>query len=67
MEKVVGYLGLGNMGHPMAMRIADAGYNLLVFDINSEALIDFRERQIPVAESVRDLGDKADNNLFLTF
>ena len=60
MEKVVGYLGLGNMGHPMAMRIADAGYNLLVFDINSEALIDFRERQIPVAESVRDLGDKAD-------
>ena len=60
MEKVVGYLGLGNMGHPMAMRIADAGYNLVVFDINSEALIDFRERQIPVAESVRDLGDKAD-------
>ena len=46
MEKVVGYLGLGNMGHPMAMRIADAGYNLLVFDINSEALIDFRERQM---------------------
>ena len=46
MEKVVGYLGLGNMGHPMAMRIADAGYNLLVFDINNEALIDFRERQI---------------------
>ena len=60
MEKVVGYLGLGNMGHPMAMRIADAGYKLLVFDINNEALIDFRERQIPVAESVRDLGDKAD-------
>ena len=60
MEKVVGYLGLGNMGHPMAMRIADAGYNLLVFDIDNEALIDFRERQIPVAESVRDLGDKAD-------
>jgi len=60
MEKVVGYLGLGNMGHPMAMRIADAGYNLLVFDVNNEALIDFRERQIPVAESVRDLADKAD-------
>ncbi len=60
MEKVVGYLGLGNMGHPMAMRIADAGHKLLVFDINKEVLIDFRERQISTAESIRDLADKAD-------
>ena len=60
MEKVVGYLGLGNMGHPMAMRIADAGHKLLVFDINKEVLIDFRERQISIAESIRDLADKAD-------
>lgn len=60
MEKVVGYLGLGNMGHPMAMRIADAGHKLLVFDINKEVLIDFRERQISIAESIRDLADNAD-------
>ena len=60
MEKVVGYLGLGNMGHPMAMRIAGAGHKLLVFDINKEVLIDFRERQISIAESIRDLADKAD-------
>ena len=60
MEKVVGYLGLGNMGHPMAMRIADAGHKLLVFDINKEVLIDFRKRQISIAESIRDLADKAD-------
>ena len=60
MEKVVGYLGLGNMGHPMAMRIADAGHKLLVFDINKEVLIDFRKRQISIAESIRDLADNAD-------
>ena len=60
MEKVIGYLGLGNMGHPMAMRIADAGHKLLVFDINENVLNDFKERQISIASSIRDLADKAD-------
>ena len=60
MEKVIGYLGLGNMGHPMPMRIADAGHKLLVFDINENVLNDFKERQISIASSIRDLADKAD-------
>ncbi len=32
MPSVVGFVGLGNMGHPMASRIATAGFELVAFD-----------------------------------
>ena len=34
---VVGFVGLGNMGHPMASRIAAAGFDLVAFDAASMA------------------------------
>ncbi|MEW6672116.1 MAG: NAD(P)-dependent oxidoreductase [Thermodesulfobacteriota bacterium] len=34
----IGFIGLGNMGRPMAARLAEAGFNLTVFDLNSRAL-----------------------------
>ncbi len=33
MEKHVGFIGLGNMGAPMASRLIDAGYQLTVYDV----------------------------------
>ena len=33
----VGFIGLGNMGRPMAARLKEAGFNLTVFDINPQA------------------------------
>lgn len=45
MEKgkmVIGFIGLGNMGNPMAMNLLDAGYELMVYDLersNAENLI----------------------------
>ena len=33
----VGFVGLGNMGAPMARNLADAGHKLLVFDMHDEA------------------------------
>jgi 3-hydroxyisobutyrate dehydrogenase len=35
-SKQIGFIGLGNMGFPMASRLAAAGYPLSVYDINSE-------------------------------
>ena len=32
----VGFIGLGNMGRPMAALLVKAGYNLTVFDVNSD-------------------------------
>lgn len=33
MNKQIGFIGLGNMGMPMASRLIDAGYQLTVFDL----------------------------------
>jgi 3-hydroxyisobutyrate dehydrogenase len=37
----VGFIGLGNMGAPMARRLASAGYRLAVADANAETLEQF--------------------------
>ena len=34
----IGFIGLGNMGGPMASRLAAAGYPITVFDIRAEAM-----------------------------
>jgi len=35
-SKKIGFIGLGNMGFPMASRLAEAGYSLSVYDIRSD-------------------------------
>ncbi|MEM7321752.1 MAG: NAD(P)-dependent oxidoreductase [Actinomycetota bacterium] len=36
--EAIGFIGLGNMGGPMALRLLEAGYAVTAFDINPEAL-----------------------------
>ncbi len=38
MAKHVGFIGLGNMGTPMASRLLEAGYQLTVFDVRKECI-----------------------------
>ena len=38
MAERIGFVGLGNMGGPMATRLAAAGYDVMAFDINPEAV-----------------------------
>ncbi len=38
MSEKIGFVGLGNMGGPMAARLAAAGYEVTAYDINSSAL-----------------------------
>jgi len=40
----VGFVGLGNMGAPMAAHLVTAGYSLVVADANAAALDRFRDR-----------------------
>ena len=37
----IGFIGLGNMGYPMAKLLAQAGYQLIVSDLNTEAVNKF--------------------------
>ena len=39
--KKIAFIGLGVMGHPMALRLAQAGHELAVYDINPQAMAKF--------------------------
>jgi 3-hydroxyisobutyrate dehydrogenase len=55
--ETIGFVGLGNMGAPMARRLAGAGYRLIVADAVPAAVEKFRAgTKADVAASLKDLG-----------
>jgi 2-hydroxy-3-oxopropionate reductase len=56
----VGYLGVGNMGQPMAHKLLDGGHALTVHDISETAMRPLLERQARRADSPRDLADRCE-------
>lgn len=53
----VGFIGVGNMGLPMAERLAEAGEQLIVYDTRTEAMQPLLERQARAAASPRAVAD----------
>lgn len=53
----IGFIGLGNMGFPMAARLAAAGFDLSVFDTNPAVLQRFADRH--ACQSVGAVADLA--------
>ncbi|EID09140.1 6-phosphogluconate dehydrogenase [Mycobacterium xenopi RIVM700367] len=51
----LGYIGLGNMGAPMARRLVDWPGGLIVFDIRTEAMTPLAEAGATLADSVADV------------
>ena len=47
----VGFIGLGNMGGPMALNLVSAGHKVKVFDLMPEACAALQRAGAPVAES----------------
>jgi 3-hydroxyisobutyrate dehydrogenase len=57
----VGFIGIGNMGSPMAASIARAGFELTLYDVNPEACEKFVAQQGGnVAKNLAELGRLAD-------
>jgi 2-hydroxy-3-oxopropionate reductase len=56
----VGYLGVGNMGLPMAGKVMDAGHGLVVFDRSEAAMAPLLARQARRADSPRDMADRCE-------
>ena len=50
-EVTVGFIGLGNMGNPIAKRIIDAGFKTVVHDVREEAMIEFQSKGIVCLKS----------------
>ncbi|CAM2886390.1 oxidoreductase [Mycobacterium intermedium] len=51
----LGYIGLGNIGTPMAKRMAEWPGGLTVYDVRPEAMAPFAERGATLADSIADI------------
>jgi 3-hydroxyisobutyrate dehydrogenase-like beta-hydroxyacid dehydrogenase len=56
----IGFIGLGNMGSPMARRLIEAGHQLIVFDQRKEALAKLVVLGAKAASSPKDVADRAE-------
>ncbi|WOJ97593.1 3-hydroxyisobutyrate dehydrogenase [Congregibacter brevis] len=60
MQQRVGFIGLGNMGGPMAANLVAAGFAVSVFDLSEEACKALAEQGATVADSAKAAADSAD-------
>lgn len=56
----IGYIGLGAMGRPMAINIADAGHDLVVTDLDATRMAIVAQHGAAVAGSAKAVADEAD-------
>ena len=56
----VGFIGLGAMGTPMAWNLADAGFDLVVYNRTTDREQPFAEAGVSVADSPKHLTERSD-------
>jgi 3-hydroxyisobutyrate dehydrogenase-like beta-hydroxyacid dehydrogenase len=56
----IGFIGLGNMGQPMARRLIAAGHKLVVFDTRNDAVAPLVALGAQVASSPADVADRVE-------
>jgi 3-hydroxyisobutyrate dehydrogenase-like beta-hydroxyacid dehydrogenase len=59
-DPLVGFIGLGQIGAPIATRLCDWRGGLIVFDVAPEAMAPFAERGATLAGDVAEVGATAD-------
>ncbi|WP_439105668.1 3-hydroxyisobutyrate dehydrogenase [Congregibacter sp.] len=60
MQQRVGFIGLGNMGGPMAANLVAAGFAVSVFDLSEDACKTLAEQGATVADSAKAAAESAD-------
>jgi hypothetical protein len=56
----IGFIGLGNMGAPMARRLIEAGHKLVVYDTRTEAVAALTALGAQCASSPQDVADRTE-------
>jgi len=59
-SQLIGFVGVGRMGGPMASRLLDAGHTLCVFDTSAEAVKPLAARGAAVAASADEVASRAE-------
>ena len=57
---LLGFVGVGRMGGPMASRLLDAGHSLVIFDTNAAVMKPLADRGATVASSPAEVASKAE-------
>lgn len=65
MSKKIAFIGLGNMGSPMAQNLIKAGYALSVFDLNSDAVATLVQAGAVAYASIAEIA-KTDAEIIIT-
>ena len=52
----VGFIGLGNIGKPMALNVAKAGFDLMAYDLREEPLAELAAAGAKTARSANEIG-----------
>ena len=63
MAKQVGFIGLGRMGEPMALRLVAAGYELVVYDVRPESVAALTAKGARAAASPAEVASAVDTVL----
>lgn len=58
--KKIGFIGVGIMGKPMAKKLIDAGYDLVAYDINKEALDEIVQYGAERGTSPKNVAENSD-------
>jgi 3-hydroxyisobutyrate dehydrogenase-like beta-hydroxyacid dehydrogenase len=58
--KVLGYIGVGDMGGPMARNLLKAGFDVVVYDTQQDRLESLAEAGARAASSAREVADRAE-------
>ena len=59
-DQNIGFIGVGNMGFPMALRLIEAGYKVTVFDLNPKPLEQLSKAGASVAKHIKETTEAAD-------
>ncbi|MHB8831946.1 MAG: NAD(P)-dependent oxidoreductase [Desulfobacteria bacterium] len=60
MKNKIGFVGVGEMGFPMAQRLIGAGYSLAVYDKSKEPLAALQASGANVCKSLKEVAQKSD-------
>jgi 3-hydroxyisobutyrate dehydrogenase-like beta-hydroxyacid dehydrogenase len=58
-KEVIGFIGIGNMGDPMAARLLAAGHQILIYDVSSSATQALAQQGAQVATSIEEVANGA--------
>jgi len=62
-NNTIGLIGVGNMGRPFVGRLLEAGYSVIAFDPDPEAVKDIQSPRFRAAKSAQAVGDECETIL----